>query len=90
MQPFTVDINRHGLAHDMRRLGVDPSAAAGTDRLLGRLADALTLARLAAPRGTFAAGDLAELDELAEAIYLQIANAVDARLADGLAPPVAD
>jgi len=87
MQSFSVDINRHGLAHDMRRLGVDPSTAAATDRLLGRLADALTLARLSAPRGVFAGAALAELDELAEELYLQIVNVVDARLADGLAPP---
>jgi hypothetical protein len=90
MQPFTVEINRHGLAHDMRRLGVDPATAAGTDRLLGRLADALTLARLSAPRGIFTGPELAELDELAEALYLHVVNAVDARLADGLAPPVVD
>ena len=88
MQPFSIDINRHGLAHDMRRLGVDNGTAIDTDRVLGRLADALTLARLAAPRGVFT--HTAELDELVDAVYLKIVQAVDDRLADGIPPAEAD
>ena len=69
----------------MHRLGVDPAVAANTDRLLGRLAEALTLARLVAPRGIFSAP--AELEILADELYLNIANAVDARLSAGLELP---